>query len=63
MRVMSDTGWFRSSFSSSASDACVEVRVGEIGARVRDSKNPGGGELTLKPATFAAFVAGAAATR
>lgn len=37
---MRDTGWFKSSHSGGASDACVEVRItGEV-AQVRDSKNP-----------------------
>jgi hypothetical protein len=38
--TMRDTGWFKSTFSTSGSDNCVEVRfTGEV-ARVRDSKNP-----------------------
>ena len=37
---MHDTGWFKSTFSTSGGDNCVEVRfTGEM-ARVRDSKNP-----------------------
>jgi hypothetical protein len=40
-----------------ASD-CVEVRIIEVATRVRDSKNPTGGHLTLDPAAFAVFVAG-----
>ena len=46
-----------------ASDNCVEVRVTDVAAWVRDSKNPAGGELRLDLTTFATFVAGAAATR
>ncbi len=37
---MRDTGWFKSTFSSTASDNCVEVRFAGDGPRVRDSKNP-----------------------
>ena len=37
---MRDTGWFKSTFSTTASDNCVEVRVTGGGALVRDSKNP-----------------------
>lgn len=37
---MRDTGWFKSSFSGAATDNCVEVRLSDSGARVRDSKNP-----------------------
>lgn len=37
---MRDTGWFKSTFSTTASDNCVEVRFTGDVARVRDSKNP-----------------------
>jgi len=58
---MRDTGWFKSTRSGGASDACVEVRITDT-VRLRDSKNPGR-ELEISPAAFAEFVAGAAATR
>ncbi|MGH3762069.1 DUF397 domain-containing protein [Actinophytocola sp.] len=60
---MRDTGWFKSTRSTSGSDNCVEVRISDAAARVRDSKNPGGGELMLDRTAFAAFVLGAAAGR
>lgn len=53
---MRDTGWFTSSRSSSGGDNCVEVRLSERVARIRDSKNPGGGQLTVAPAAFASLV-------
>ncbi len=56
---MRDTGWFKSTRSTSGSDNCVEVRITDVVTRVRDSKNPAGGALTLDRAAFAAFVAGA----
>jgi hypothetical protein len=37
---MRDTGWFKSTFSSSGGDICVEVRMTGETAQVRDSKNP-----------------------
>lgn len=37
---MWDTGWFKSTYSGAANDACVEVRISEVGTRVRDSKSP-----------------------
>lgn len=37
---MRDTGWFKSTFSTSGGDNCVEVRFVGSGSRVRDSKNP-----------------------
>ncbi|MBW4716341.1 DUF397 domain-containing protein [Saccharothrix obliqua] len=39
---MNDTGWFKSSYSTSGNDACVEVRLTGATAAVRDSKNPDG---------------------
>ena len=59
---MRDTGWFKSTYSSPASDNCVEVRINDVVTRVRDSKNPAGSHLTLDRATFATFVAGIAVT-
>jgi hypothetical protein len=58
---MRDTGWFKSTRSGGASDACVEVRFADT-VRVRDSKNPRP-ELRITTAAFAALVAGAAAAR
>ncbi len=37
---MRDTGWFKSTRSGGANDACVEVRVTDVATHVRDSKNP-----------------------
>jgi len=37
---MRDSGWFKSTFSTSGSDNCVEVRFTGDVARVRDSKSP-----------------------
>lgn len=37
---MRDTGWFKSTFSTSGGDNCVEVRLSDRADRVRDSKNP-----------------------
>jgi hypothetical protein len=57
---MRDTGWFKSTYSNPASDNCVEVRITDDAARVRDSKNPVGGHLVLGRAAFAALVVGVA---
>lgn len=53
-------GWRKSTYSQAAND-CVEVNatVPEwVG--VRDSKNPDGPALTVRPAAWATFLAGAA---
>ena len=53
---MRDTGWFKSTRSAGASDACVEVRITDTATGVRDSKNPAGGRLTLSRQAFDAFL-------
>ena len=51
-----DTGWFKSSYSGSGSNACVEVRIADsIG--VRDSKNRDAGMLWLTAPAWGAFLA------
>ncbi|WP_373690019.1 DUF397 domain-containing protein [Saccharopolyspora gregorii] len=52
-----DTGWFKSSRSSASSNACVEVRLTERSVSVRDSKDPDGGELSVRHDAWAAFLA------
>jgi hypothetical protein len=37
---MRDTGWFKSTRSGGATDNCVEVRITDESAQVRDSKHP-----------------------
>jgi hypothetical protein len=51
-----DSGWFKSSYSMSGSEACVEVRFADsIG--VRDSKNRDAGVLAVTGSAWAAFLA------
>jgi hypothetical protein len=41
-----ETGWFKSSFSSSGNDACVEVRLAaDRSVYLRDTKNRDAGTL------------------
>ncbi|MBW4716340.1 DUF397 domain-containing protein [Saccharothrix obliqua] len=44
---MNDTGWFKSSYSTGGNDNCVEVRLTDATAAVRDSKNPEGSSLQV----------------
>ncbi|MFI1415885.1 DUF397 domain-containing protein [Streptomyces sp. NPDC020707] len=49
--------WFKSSYSGSEGDDCVEVAVCRAATiHVRDSKDALGPQLTLSPAAWADFV-------
>lgn len=52
------TGWFKSSYSGSGDDNCVEVRMldGTIG--VRDSKDPAGGAFWVDTRAWGEFLTG-----
>lgn len=51
-----DTGWFKSSYSNSGSDACIEVRFTDATAGVRDSKDRQGGALWLSSYSWSGFL-------
>ncbi|MET9608014.1 DUF397 domain-containing protein [Streptomyces sp. NPDC006512] len=51
--------WRKSSHSSDAGGACVEVAAHPAAVHVRDSKVTDGPVLTVAPATWTAFLAGA----
>lgn len=51
-----DTGWYKSTRSSPANDACVEVRLTDRAVAVRDSKAPHDGHLTVSHTQWAAFL-------
>ncbi|MFD5538945.1 DUF397 domain-containing protein [Streptomyces sp. NPDC127079] len=57
--------WFKSSYSSSEGDSCVEVANGPATVHIRDSKNTAtpsrGPHLTFPPATWRAFLSHGAA--
>ncbi|WP_079025450.1 DUF397 domain-containing protein [Streptomyces yangpuensis] len=48
--------WRKSSYSGDTGGECLEVAAQPCLVAVRDSKNPGGPVLTVRPAAFAAFV-------
>jgi hypothetical protein len=52
-----DTGWFKSTYSDAANDACIEVRLTPTKVAVRDSKSPTPTELFLPPTTWLTFLA------
>ncbi|WP_155057832.1 DUF397 domain-containing protein [Streptomyces blattellae] len=53
---MSELAWFKSSYSGSQGDACVEVAQGTQAVHVRDSKDRQSPELALSPTAWNDFV-------
>ncbi|MFD3736541.1 DUF397 domain-containing protein [Streptomyces sp. NPDC058629] len=56
----SDLAWFKSSYSGSQGDSCVEVAQGTQAIHVRDSKDQRSPELALSPTAWDDFVTYAA---
>ncbi|MEV6260252.1 DUF397 domain-containing protein [Streptomyces sp. NPDC051784] len=59
----SEPAWFKSSYSGTGGDNCVEVAVGVEAVLVRDSKNVGLRRLEFDTLAWSAFVATAASAR
>ncbi|MFE9171123.1 DUF397 domain-containing protein [Streptomyces kebangsaanensis] len=63
---MSELAWFKSSYSGSEGDSCVELAIAWVESgtaetvRVRDSKQQRGPQLALSPAAWNGFVSYAA---
>nr|WP_083467172.1 DUF397 domain-containing protein [Kibdelosporangium sp. MJ126-NF4]CEL21596.1 hypothetical protein [Kibdelosporangium sp. MJ126-NF4]CTQ92377.1 hypothetical protein [Kibdelosporangium sp. MJ126-NF4] len=53
---MNTSKTWRKSSHSNPENACVELAVGIESTGIRDSKNPEGGGLTVRAASFAAFI-------
>ncbi|MFC4496300.1 DUF397 domain-containing protein [Streptomyces ovatisporus] len=54
--------WFKSSYSGSQGDDCVEVATLPESVHVRDSKADDGPELNLSPGAWSTFLSYAGAT-
>ena len=54
-----EQAWFRSSYSGSEGDNCVEVAMDQA-IHVRDSKHREGEQLALSPTAWSVFIAHAA---
>ncbi|MFF3905390.1 DUF397 domain-containing protein [Streptomyces sp. NPDC001848] len=52
----SDLTWFKSSYSGSQGDDCVEVALTPATVHVRDSKDEQSLQLALSPTTWAEFL-------
>ncbi|MFJ8105658.1 DUF397 domain-containing protein [Streptomyces sp. NPDC096132] len=59
---MESSIWRKSSYSGDQGGECVEIAETYSTIAVRDSKNPAGPILTLRPAVFSNFLSWAAAT-
>jgi Domain of unknown function (DUF397) len=53
---LSRAAWRKSSFSGNTGN-CVEIAATVSGIAVRDSKNPGGGVLVVRPQRWQKFLA------
>ncbi|MEU6451370.1 DUF397 domain-containing protein [Streptomyces sp. NPDC048232] len=53
----SELAWFKSSYSGSQGDDCVEVATCPAAVHVRDTKDRRGPRLALSPAAWRDFVA------
>nr|WP_245873541.1 DUF397 domain-containing protein [Streptomyces phaeoluteigriseus] len=56
MSSIDERAWFKSSYSGSNGDDCVEVARCTQATHVRDSKNRQGPELALSPTAWNDFV-------
>jgi hypothetical protein len=57
MSTTDELNWFKSSYSGSQGDSCVEVAYRPDAVYVRDSKDKDGPRLVVSPAAWADFVA------
>ncbi len=55
-RNLTELAWFKSSYSGSSNNECVEVAVEPRTIHVRDSKNRQGPALAFSAEAWAAFV-------
>ncbi|MEU5293347.1 DUF397 domain-containing protein [Streptomyces umbrinus] len=58
-----ELAWFKSSYSGSDGDDCVEVAASPAAIHVRDSKNTRGPRLNLSPTAWGDFVASVSGPR
>ncbi|MER5679291.1 DUF397 domain-containing protein [[Kitasatospora] papulosa] len=56
MSSIDERFWFKSSYSGSDGDACIEVAKGMEAIHVRDSKDQLSPELTLSPTAWSNFL-------
>ncbi|MDH6217506.1 DUF397 domain-containing protein [Streptomyces pseudovenezuelae] len=57
MSGITDLTWFKSSYSGTQGDNCIEVALAPITIHIRDTKDRTRPHLTVTPAAWSAFVA------
>jgi hypothetical protein len=55
--MISETAWFKSSYSGGGGGECLEVATAPGTVHVRDSKRPGDAMVTVSPQAWAGLVA------
>ncbi|MFJ9342665.1 DUF397 domain-containing protein [Streptomyces sp. NPDC101733] len=60
MSSIDERAWFKSSYSGSDGDDCVEVARGTQAVHIRDSKHQRSPELALSPTAWSDFITYAA---
>ncbi|MDQ1025256.1 hypothetical protein QF035_002838 [Streptomyces umbrinus] len=63
MSTTTELAWFKSSYSGSQGDDCVEVAASPAAIHVRDSKNSRGPQLALSPDAWAGFISSVSGPR
>ncbi|WP_327397139.1 DUF397 domain-containing protein [Streptomyces phaeochromogenes] len=58
-----ELAWFKSSYSGSDGDDCVEVAASPAAIHVRDSKNSRGPQLALSPDAWVGFISSVSGPR
>ena len=56
MSIVSELRWFKSSYSGSEGDSCVEVAHAPGAVHVRDSKEKDGATLRFEPVAWGRFL-------
>ncbi|MGQ4720299.1 DUF397 domain-containing protein [Streptomyces tunisiensis] len=56
VKPVSDSAWFKSSYSTGSGGECIEVAVRPTTVHVRDSKDTTRAPLAVDPTAWAAFI-------
>lgn len=56
MNTIDELDWFKSSYSGSEGDSCVEVAFAPGAVHVRDSKQTDGPRFAVSPSVWGAFL-------